>query len=118
MELRSEPQTIGDREAAMSITKQYLKDKPMCKVTFRLDKKTIGQAKKANIAAEFNGWKADKTPMKPLKNGDFTVTVVLDKGREYQYRYVVDGQHWITDDAADKYVHSGVANAQNAVVVV
>ncbi|MFZ1985063.1 MAG: isoamylase early set domain-containing protein [Desulfatitalea sp.] len=102
----------------MSITKQYLKDKPMCKVTFRLDKNSIGQAKKASLAAEFNGWKADKTPMKATKNGDFTVTVVLDKGREYQYRYVVDGQHWITDDAADKYVHSGVSNVQNAVVVV
>jgi 1,4-alpha-glucan branching enzyme len=100
----------------MSITKQYLKDK--CKVTFRLDKKVIGPAKKASVAAEFNGWKVDKTPMKPLKNGDFTVTVILDKGREYQYRYVVDDQHWVTDDAADKYVQSGIANAQNAVVIV
>lgn len=101
----------------MSIKKQYLKDKPVCKVTFRLDKKSIGKAKKAGIAAEFNGWKPEKTPMKPLKSGEFTVTVTLDKGREYQYRYVVDGQ-WITDEAADKYVHNGVDNAQNSVVVV
>jgi 1,4-alpha-glucan branching enzyme len=100
----------------MSIKKQYLKDK--CKVTFKLDKKVIGAATKASIVAEFNEWKIGKTPMKPLKNGDFTVTVTLDKGREYQYRYVVDGQNWVTDDAADKYVHSGVSNAQNAVVVV
>lgn len=106
----------GDREAMMSIKKQYLKDK--CKVTFKLDKRIVGQATKASIAAEFNEWKIDKTPMKPLKNGDFSVTVTLAKGREYQYRYVVDGQHWITDDAADKYVQSGVANDQNAVVVV
>lgn len=56
--------------------------------------------------------------MKALKNGDFTVTVTLDKGREYQYRYVVDGNNWITDSAADKYVHSGVDTAQNSVVVV
>lgn len=100
----------------MSIKKQYLKDK--CKVTFRLDKKAIGAATKASIVAEFNEWKIDKTPMKALKNGDFTVTVTLDKGREYQYRYVVDGQNWVTDDAADKYVHSGIANSQNAVVIV
>ena len=101
----------------MSIKKQYLKDKPVCKVTFRLDKKRIGKAAKAGIAAEFNGWTPEKTPMKPLKNGDFTVTVALDKGREYQYRYVVDGQ-WITDEAADKLVHTGVDNAQNSVVVI
>lgn len=102
----------------MSIKKQYLKDKPVCKVTFRLDKKMIAGAKKASLAAEFNEWKAEKTPMKALKSGDFTVTVTLDKGREYQYRYLVDGRHWITDDGADKYVHTGVDNDRNAVVVV
>ncbi len=102
----------------MSIKKQYLKTKPLCKVTFRLDKKNIGEARNVAIAGEFNGWKADETPMKPLKNGDFTATVVLSKGHEYQYRYVVDGRHWITDDSADKYVHSGISDDQNAVVVV
>ncbi len=102
----------------MSIKKQYLKSKPVCKVTFRLNKKNVGEARKACVAAEFNGWNVDKTPMKALKNGDFTVTVALDKGREYQYRYVIDGNHWITDDEADKYVHAGVANTQNGVVVV
>lgn len=101
----------------MSIKKQYLKDKPICKVTFRLDKKSVGKAQKAGIAAEFNDWKADRTPMKLLKSGDFTVTVNLDKGREYQYRYVVDGQ-WITDEAADKLVQTGVDSAQNSVVIV
>ncbi len=102
----------------MSIKKQYLKSKPQCKVTFRLDKKSVGSAQKAFLAAEFNEWKPDKTPMKPLKNGDFTVTVTLDKGHEYQYRYVVDGNNWITDKQADKYVHSGVDSNQNAVVIV
>ena len=102
----------------MSIKKQYLKSKPFCKVTFRLDKQTAGSAKKASLAAEFNNWKADKTPMKALKNGDFTVTVNLTTGREYQYRYVVDGTNWVTDSKADKYVPAGIANDQNAVVVV
>ncbi len=102
----------------MSIKKQYLKSKPVCKVTFRLNKKSVGKAQKACVAAEFNGWRVDKTPMKALKNGDFTVTVALDKGHEYQYRYVVDGKHWITDDEADKYVQAGIANTQNGVVVV
>jgi 1,4-alpha-glucan branching enzyme len=105
-------------EAMMSTKKQYFKDKPLCKVTFRLNKKTAGQAKKAFVAADFNAWQADETPMKPLKNGDFTVTVTLSKGREYQYRYVLDGGTWITDEDADKYVPAGIADVQNAVVVV
>ncbi len=102
----------------MSLKKQYLKDQPVCKVTFRLEKKSVGQANKVAVAGEFNNWRADKTPMKALKNGDFTATITLDKGREYQYRYVVDGKHWITDEAADKFVETGVDNAQNSVVVV
>lgn len=102
----------------MSIKKQYLKSKPYCKVTFRLDKKRAGSAKRAGLAAEFNGWQAEKTPMKALKSGDFTVTVHLSPGREYQYRYVVDGTNWITDEKADKYVHAGIANDENGVVVV
>ena len=56
--------------------------------------------------------------MKALKSGDFTVTVDLEKGHEYQYRYVVDGGIWITDDAAEKYAHCAFGDCQNAVVVV
>jgi len=102
----------------MSTKKQYLKDKPLCKVTFRLDKKSAGLVKKACVAADFNEWQAEKTPMKALKNGDFSVTVTLPKGREYQYRYVLDGSTWITDEDADKYVPAGIADVRNAVVVV
>ena len=102
----------------MSTKKQYFKSKPYCKVTFRLDKRTAGSAKRVCLAAEFNDWKTDQTPMKALKSGDFTVTVNLPPGREYQYRFVADGDHWITDKEADKYTPAGVVNAQNAVVVV
>ncbi len=102
----------------MSIKKQYLKGKPYCKVTFRLDKKRASRAKKAGLAGEFNNWEAAKTPMRALKNGDFTVTVNLSTGREYQFRYVVDGTNWINDEKADRYVHAGIANAENAVVIV
>ena len=102
----------------MSIKKQYLKSKPYCKVTFRLDKKIAGRAKQAGLAAEFNNWQAEKTPMRALKSGDFTVTVNLSTGKEYQFRYVIDGVNWITDEKADKYVHAGIANTENGVVIV
>lgn len=102
----------------MSIKKKYFKTKPYCKVTFRLDKSQVGGARQAGLAADFNDWHPEKTPMKALKSGDFTVTVDLEKGREYQYRYVVDGGIWITDEAADKYMHCNYAGGPNAVVVV
>ena len=102
----------------MSVKKQYLKTRPFCKVTFRLDKSVASGARQAGLAADFNGWRPEKTPMKALKNGDFTVTVELEKGHEYQYRYVIGGGAWVTDDAAEKYVHSTYGDCHNAVVVV
>jgi 1,4-alpha-glucan branching enzyme len=102
----------------MSVKKQYLKTKPVCKVTFRLPKEIAPGARKAAVAGEFNGWKTDEILMKQLKNGDFTATVVLKTGNEYQYRYIVDDQQWMTDTDADKYAESGFANCKNAVVVV
>jgi len=102
----------------MSVKKQYVKSKGSCKVTFRLDKKQVAGAHAAAVAGDFNEWQADRTPMKPLKNGDFTVTVQLDPGREYQYRFVLDGKTWISDETAEKQVHCNYADCENSVVII
>ena len=102
----------------MITRKQYLKSKPLCKVTFRLSKNDALGARKAAIAGEFNQWQADLTPMKALKSGDFTATVALAPGHEYQYRYLVNNDTWITDGDADKLVHCQFANCKNSVVTV
>lgn len=102
----------------MSVKKQYLKTKPYCKVTFRLGKKRAAGAHRVAVAGDFNSWEMTHTPMKSLKSGDFTVTVNLAKGREYQYRFVIDGDRWVTDEEADKQIYCDFAKVQNAVVVV
>ncbi len=102
----------------MAVKKQYFRTKPYCKVTFRLEKKNAGSAHKVALAGDFNSWEASQTPMKSLKSGDFTTSLNLPKGREYQYRFVIDDHQWITDDAADKQIYCDFAKAQNAVVVV
>lgn len=102
----------------MAVKKRYLKTRTYCKVTFRLDKRSAGGAHHVAIAGDFNAWKTDTILMKALKSGDFTVTVDLPKGREYQYRYVVDGHQWLTDQTADKRIYCNFAKAENGVVVV
>jgi 1,4-alpha-glucan branching enzyme len=106
------------KEIAMAVKKQYYKTRAYCKVTFRLSKKMARNAHKVAIAGDFNEWQSERTPMKALKNGDFTASLQLTKGREYQYRFVLDDREWITDESADKLVFCEFANAQNAVVVV
>lgn len=102
----------------MSVKKTYFKTKPYCKVTFRLSKKEADGARRVAVAGDFNAWESTRTPMKSLKSGDFTASVNLDKGRAYQYRFVIDGDRWVTDDGADKLVYCDYAQGHNAVVVV
>ena len=102
----------------MSMKKQYLKTKPICKVTFRVPKEAAKAAETVHIVGEFNNWDIYATPMKKLKSGAFTVTLDLDRGREYQFRYLMDETKWENDWQADKYVPTPYGNAENSVVVV
>ena len=101
----------------MSIKKQYLKSKPVCKVTFRLPEDAAGSAKSANIVGEFNEWNIYATPMKRLKNGSFVLTLDLEPNREYQFRYLLDDEIWENDGEADKYVSHPYGDGENSVVV-
>ncbi len=102
----------------MSIKKQYLKSKPICKVTLSLPKEAAPKAKKVVLVGEFNNWDNTATPMRKLKNGTFKTTVNLGVGKEYQFRYLIDGEKWENDWAADKYIGNGVSYEENSVVVV
>ncbi len=101
----------------MSLKKQYLKSKPVCKVTFSMDKEAVEGAGKVDLLGEFNNWNtAEPVSMKKLKNGTFKVTIDLPSETEFQFKYLLDGEKWINDDSADKYVNSGLGAEENSVV--
>jgi len=102
----------------MSTEKKYNKTKPVCKVTFCLPKEAAMNAKVVTIAGDFNNWDHTATRLKRDRSGNFKVTLELEKGKEYQFRYLIDGTTWENDWQADKYVMSGVGNTENSVVVV
>ena len=87
----------------LGIKKQYLKSGLSCRVSFRLPKEAALDAKKATIVGDFNNWDAEATQMKRLKNGDFAVTLDLNTGRAYNYRYLIDGNRWENDWHTDRY---------------
>jgi 1,4-alpha-glucan branching enzyme len=101
----------------MSVTKKYLKSKPVCKVTFKFPKEAAPEAKKVNIAGEFNNWSTKKTAMKKLKNGSFSATLDLETGKEYAYKFLIDGQTWENDWDAEKYTAAGLGAEENSVVI-
>ena len=84
----------------MAITKQYLKSKPVCKVTFSVPAE---DAKKVSVVGTFNDWNTKKAvELKKLKNGTFKGAVDLASDQSYEFRYVVDGTY-INDEQADAY---------------
>ncbi|MBU8871014.1 MAG: isoamylase early set domain-containing protein [Gemmatimonadales bacterium] len=102
----------------MSLTKQVLKSKPVTKVTFRLPPEATAEAKTVFLVGDFNDWNPQATPMTRLKSGEFKVTLNLQIGRDYSFRYLIEGQEWENDWAADRYVPSGIEGAENSVVTV
>jgi 1,4-alpha-glucan branching enzyme len=107
---------IEEELLVMSISKKYLKSKPICKVTFIVPKLEAETAKTVYLVGDFNNWQTNNLPMKKQKSGDFKVTLDLSTEREYQFRYLLDTEHWKNDDAADKYVPSPYGE-ENSVVV-
>jgi 1,4-alpha-glucan branching enzyme len=102
----------------VSLKKRYLKSKPICKVTFELPRKAAPGAEYVGLAGEFNGWDPQASPLIRKKNGDFNITLELAPGREYQFRYVIDGENWENDWQADRYVPSEIPGVENSVVAV
>lgn len=102
----------------MSIKKQYLKTKPVCKVTFKLSAEEAKNAKKVRLVGDFNDWDLTAPPMKKLKNGSFSSTVELAKDNAYQFRYLLNDSEWENDWSADEYVPSAVSFDENSVVSV
>ena len=102
----------------MCIKKQYLKSKPVCKVTFRISEELGKSAETAHVVGEFNNWDFFSTPMKKLKAGAFTATLDLEKDREYQFRYLLDNRNWQNDGDADKFVPTPFGDSDNSVIVI
>lgn len=80
------------------LNKKFFKTKDECEVTFSVE---VENADSVELVADFNDWEPVK--MKPLKSGPFKTKVRLPKEGEFQFRYRVNGDTWVNDDAADAY---------------
>lgn len=100
----------------MALTKQFLKSKPVCKVTFELPVESVNNAEEVAVVGAFNNWDAAATPLKKQKNGMFKTTLELPIGQSFEFRYLVDGAIWLNDETADAFVPSGVSADENGVI--
>lgn len=101
------------------LKKKYVKSRKVSKVTFELPKAELPEGIKAEsvyLVGEFNDWEPAATPMRRDKRGVYKATLELEPGREYQFRYLVNGEQWCNDWHADAYVPNGWGE-DNCIVV-
>lgn len=71
-------------------------------VTFELPAAVA--AASASVCGEFNGWSPTAHPLTRTDGGRLHTSVELAAGRRWRFRYLLDGQRWENDWAADDYV--------------
>ena len=98
------------------MNKSYLKSKKgTVKVTFELPAEVSAQ--EAVVVGEFNNWDPEATPMKRKKDGSFSVALNLESGKEYRYKYYLDGQRWANDPTADSSAPNIFGTTDSVLVV-
>jgi 1,4-alpha-glucan branching enzyme len=64
-------------------------------------------AERVNLVGEFNDWDTMATPMSRNRaDANWRVTLELEKGRRYHFRYLVDGKEWLNDWHADDHAEN------------
>lgn len=81
------------------LTKVYTKSGRKCRVTFHVPPDM--RVSTVHLCGEFNDWNTCSHPLERQPDGSFSLTLKLNAGREYRYRYFIDGYRWTTDSAAD-----------------
>lgn len=84
------------------------------RVTFELP--SAIWADRVYLCGDFNDWSETTTPLEQSrKDGTWRVTLELDAGQRYEFRYLVNGTEWHSDWNADGYVKN-IYGADNSVV--
>ena len=106
----------GERHAASSLPRTSVagqRDSDSVTVEFRLPAH-LG-ARVAEVVGEFLCWAS--LPMERLADGSFVALIRLQRGRSWRYRFLVDGDRWVNDHAADDYVTVEDGSAMSLLVL-
>ncbi|MFI0490436.1 isoamylase early set domain-containing protein [Flavobacterium sp.] len=96
----------------MSIKKQFIKTKPVCKVTFSVEAK---EANLASVVGDFNNWNPADGELSKLKNGTFKGVFDLPKDASYEFKYVIDGA-FVNEPESDSFKWNDFAGTENGVL--
>ena len=70
-----------------------------------------------HLIGDFNNWDRHSTMMKRQPDGSWKSELVLDCGKEYHFRYLINGREWHNEWEADRYaVHP--LGGENSVLMI
>jgi Carbohydrate-binding module 48 (Isoamylase N-terminal domain) len=72
------------------------------------------EARRVEVAGDFNGWRPEATPLRRGEGGVWSARIPLSPGKRYEYMFLVDGA-WVGDPAAPATADDGFGGA-NAVL--
>lgn len=84
------------------------------KVTFVLPKEAVENAETVAVLGDFNNWQ-NGIVLAKQKDGSFQTAVELEKGRSYEYRFLINGEKWENDWAAEAYAPTPFGNYNSVV---
>ena len=96
------------------VKKAYSNNGRSCRVTFELPDEV--NARHVALCGEFNNWDPTMYPMRRT-NGSFELTLSLQPGQQYRFKYLLDGQRWENDWQADAYVPNEFGSEDSVVIV-
>ena len=98
----------------MSVKKQFIKTKPVCKVTFAIEAK---ESNAVAVVGDFNNWNPSEGELAKLKNGTFKGVFELPKDQSFEFKYLIDGAY-ANEPEADSYRYNEFAGSENSVLEV
>ena len=85
------------------ITKRAGSETGLVSVTFQLPASIWAES--VHLVGDFNDWNRRAHPLTRTRQDDcWQVTLELERGKSYQFRYLVNGTDWQNDWNADRYV--------------
>lgn len=96
------------------LQKKFTPKRTICKVTFSIPEQWA--EKDVKLVGDFNDWNKDSDSLEK-KEDKWEVTMRLKPENRYRFRYLLDGNVWENDDAADEYIPNEFGTEDSVVEV-
>ncbi len=97
------------------LKKSYSKTGKSCRVTFKTD--VLTDTDQVALLGDFNAWDPKTHCLKARKDGSFSLTLSLDAGQDYRFRYLMDGSTWTNEAEADQLVPNQFGTSDSLITV-